>query len=196
MTGTRGRTRGADFEALVRPHVDHLYRMAFRFTGRREDAEDLVQELLVKLYPRREELAAVEQLRPWLTRVLYRQFVDDYRKRSRMQLVSGGDEHGEPGADPGFDHLASEDPGPETGAGAGFARERLQQALGRLSREHRAVLVLHDVEGYTLVELSEILEVPTGTLKSRLHRARARLRELLGGSGAAEPFAADSRVGE
>jgi len=195
MTGSQDRAANADFEALVRPHVDHLYRVAFRFTGSREDAEDLVQDLLVKLYPRRAELAAVDQLRPWLTQVLYRQFVDRYRKQRRLKLL-GGDRDGDAGAGAGdaFDAMASDDPGPEAGAGDRFTQQRLERALGQLSREHRAVLTLHDAEGYTLVELSAMLNVPTGTLKSRLHRARARMRELLGGDSVTEPFSGDGRV--
>ena len=194
MTGSQDRTASADFEALVRPHVDHLYRVAFRFTGSREDAEDLVQDLLVKLYPRCAELAAVEQLRPWLTQVLYRQFVDRYRKQRRLKLLGGDrDRDAGPGGD-AFDAMASDAPGPEAEAGDRFTQQGLERALGQLSREHRAVLTLHDAEGYTLVELSEMLNVPTGTLKSRLHRARTRVRELLGGDSVMEPFGGDGRV--
>jgi RNA polymerase sigma-70 factor (ECF subfamily) len=178
MTTGHSRHRDAQFEALVRPHVDHLYRLAFRFTGSREEAEDLVQDLLVKMLPRTEELAAVEQLRPWLTRVLYRMFVDRHRKRVRspLQLLSDGGEEAEGDF---LDGLPGDTPSAEAEAGARFDQDRLQRALSRLSDEHRAVVALHDMEGYTLPELETLLEVPTGTLKSRLHRARARLRELL-----------------
>lgn len=195
MRGSEGRAASPDFETLVRPHLDHLYRVAFRFTGSREDAEDLVQDLVVKLYPRRGELAAVEQLRPWLTQVLYRQFVDRYRKERRLKLLGGDRDEPRPGVvGEGFDAMASADPGPEAEADGRLGRARLERALAQLSREHRAVITLHDAEGYTLVELSRLLDVPTGTLKSRLHRARTRVRELLGGDSAAEPFADAPRV--
>ncbi|HKJ87936.1 MAG TPA: sigma-70 family RNA polymerase sigma factor, partial [Gammaproteobacteria bacterium] len=124
------------------------------------------------------ELAAVERLRPWLVRVLYRMFVDGHRKRARsrvrpiQELADGED--GDP-----CDQVASEGPGPEEATGARYTQARLQTALGQLSDDHRSVVALHDMEGYTLTELETLLEVPTGTLKSRLHRARARLRELL-----------------
>ena len=175
MTNSGDGVSRADFEALVRPHVDHLYRVAYRFTGRREDAEDLVQEVLAKLYPRRDRLVAVEQLGPWLTRVLYRQFIDNQRKGARLRLLDN-----EAGAADPFDTMASESPEAESEVAANRDRGRLEQALDKLNPDQRAVIVLHDMEGYTLVELSETLEVPTGTLKSRVHRARARLRELLG----------------
>lgn len=174
MTNSGDSVSRADFEALVRPHVDHLYRVAYRFTGRREDAEDLVQEVLAKLYPRRDRLATVEQLGPWLTRVLHRQFIDNQRKGARLRLLDN-----EAGAADPFDTMASESPEPESKVAATRDRGRLEQALGDLNPDQRAVIVLHDMEGYTLVELSETLEVPTGTLKSRVHRARARLREIL-----------------
>ena len=75
--------RATRFEELIRPHVMPLYEAAYRFLGNRSDAEDLVQDLLVKLYPRTDEMGAVRELRPWLMRVLYRQFIDSVRNRSR-----------------------------------------------------------------------------------------------------------------
>ena len=182
MTNSSSRTPEADFEALVQPHVDHLYRVAFRFTGSREEAEDLVQDLLVKLLPRADELAAVEQLRPWLTRVLYRQFVDRHRQQKRRRLRAVAEEETTTEGDP-LDRLPGDAPDPEAATESRLDQARLQRALNRLSDDHRAVLALHDMEGYTLVELETLLEVPTGTLKSRLHRARARLRELLKAEG-------------
>jgi RNA polymerase sigma-70 factor (ECF subfamily) len=183
------RWRGAPlrFEALLRPHVDYLYRLAWRFTGNRADAEDLVQDLLLKLYPRTDELAAVEALRPWLARVLYRQFVDRVRSRDRR-----------PGLDPALaddavlERLPSEAEGPEARAERARWQERILAALQQLNPEQRAVVAMHDVEGYTLEELETILDTPLGTLKSRLHRARRRLRELL----PMEPFADRERVNE
>ena len=181
------RQRGAAgrFEALLRPHVEHLYRLAWRFTGNDADAEDLVQDVLLKLYPRTAELAAVEVLRPWLARVLYRHYVDTVRERARQPAIeaASGDE------DP-LAQVPSDAEGPEAHVERMRLQARLLQALGRLNPEQRAVVALHDVEGYTLEELEEILEAPLGTLKSRLHRARAALREAL----AREPSAVRERV--
>ncbi|MFQ5488882.1 MAG: RNA polymerase sigma factor, partial [Gammaproteobacteria bacterium] len=70
----------AHFERLLRPHLEQLYRLAYRFTGNATDAEDLVQDLLIKIYPRREELKQVEKLRPWLARVMYNLFIDHKRR--------------------------------------------------------------------------------------------------------------------
>jgi len=175
----------------MREHVVALYRSAYRWTGSVDRAEDLVQQLLVRLYPRLAELRELDRLRPWATRVMYRIFVDELR-RERASPVQFGAEasvdpempagEGEAWLDPG--------PGPAELAEQELTQERLVRAWERLGQEHRVVLSLHDIEDYTLPELAQIMDIPLGTLKSRLHRARARLRELL----AAERIIAADRV--
>jgi RNA polymerase sigma-70 factor (ECF subfamily) len=169
--------RGDQFSELLRPHLDKLYRLAFRLTSARADAEDLVQDVLTKLYGRRDELSSIENLAPWLGRVLYNQFVDDSRRYRRQRLhvvnehnlidtaVAGGREN------------------PDTAAHRSENVTALTNALDKLSEEHRVVVLLHDAEGYSLPEIQTLTDVPLGTLKSRLHRARARLRDLLEKSG-------------
>ena len=184
----RTRTAASKFEDLLRPQVEYLYRLAWRFTGSVADAEDLVQDVLLKLYPRTRELLDIERLRPWLAKVLYRQYIDFFRKRARSPLVElAADSEGE---DDPLDTLPAPGDGPEDHAERGRLRERILAALERLSPEQRAVVTMHDVEGYSLEELETILETPLGTLKSRLHRARRRLRALL----PMEPFSAGERV--
>ena len=184
----RTRTAASKFEDLLRPQVEYLYRLAWRFTGSVADAEDLVQDVLLKLYPRTRELLDIERLRPWLAKVLYRQYIDFFRKRARSPLVElAADSEGE---DDPLDTLPALEDGPEDHAERSRLRERILAALKRLSPEQRAVVTMHDVEGYSLEELETILETPLGTLKSRLHRARRRLRALL----PMEPFSAGERV--
>ena len=162
------------FEGLIRPYLSRLYRLAFRLTGTVADAEDLVQDVLVKLYARRAELSSIEELSPWLGRVLYNQFVDAQRrsKRRRLSLVDTD----------AYDHSATQDSpasDPQAQTEQSLDISRLHEALQSLSEEHRTVVLLHDAEGYTLTEIQRVTGVPVGTLKSRLHRARARLREIL-----------------
>jgi RNA polymerase sigma-70 factor (ECF subfamily) len=182
------------FETLLRPHLDALYRLAYRFTGNPADAEDLVQDVLTKLYPRRAVLASVEQLRPWLARVLYRQFLDNSRRHARTPFASLQQTPEGERLDPEDSLAALPDPapGPEEMAVRHTGHVRLQHALDALGADHRLVLMLHDVEGYTLNELETMLETPLGTLKSRLHRARRQLRERL--EAGREPFGAARRV--
>lgn len=163
--------RHPSFEALVRPHLGHLYRLAYRFTGTRESAEDLVQELCVRLLPKAAELRAVEQPAPWLARALHNLFVDQARHQARSPLQAVDELPEVPDPQPGPEHLAESQ----------LAAERIEAALAQLPAEQRAVIAWHDIEGYTLEELSGSRQLPLGTLKSRLHRARAALRRILAG---------------
>ncbi len=172
-----------DFEQRVGPHVDGLYRLAYRLTGNRHDAEDLVQELLVRLMDRRRQLREVEDLRPWLARSLYNLYIDTLRSHKRTPFAQLDGE--------GEEHLAQL---PDQHATEPDDLDRpLQAALDRLNEQQRSLILFHDVEGYTLMELSQILAQPIGTLKSRLHRARARLRDYLREQNV-EPFSAGRRV--
>lgn len=166
--------RRREFATLVRPHLDSLYRLAYRFTGHSEDAEDLVQELMLHLYRGHQDLAGVGALKPWLTRALYNLFVDQWRHRQRTPL---GHLHPEPWESM-FENEAAPT-APEQAVQDADTRRHVLTVLYGLSREHRALLVLHDMEGRELPELAELLRVPLGTLKSRLSRARHKLREAL-----------------
>lgn len=172
-----------DFEALIAPHIDPLYRAAFRFTGHQEDAEDLVQDLLVKLYPKSVELSNIDMLRPWLLRALYNLFIDGRRRHARSphgHLESNGEpEGGNEGRGEVCDRIASPEAEPETFVERRMLADYLVEAMKVLSDEHRAVLMLHDVEGYSLVELADTLDIPLGTLKSRLFRARGALKDMM-----------------
>lgn len=167
------------FAQLVRPHLDGLYRLAYRLTRDRHNAEDLLQEVLVKLYPRRRKLAKIETLKPWLARVLYNHFIDQRRRYARdpLQLAISAPPD-EPDYQP-MDTMENSQAGPEIIAEWESELLHIQSALQRMTADHQLVVALHDVEGYTLEELEKILATPIGTLKSRLHRARARLREII-----------------
>ena len=167
------------FERLVRPHFDRLFRLAWRLTGRKAEAEDLFQELLIKAFGKLDQLVDIDQPGPWLSRVMYNLFIDEKRRfaRSRMYTV----EEGQLGGD-GLAGLA----GPDDPVHDNQRIEQLQhldRALAQLSDEHRMAVLLHDTEGYKLAEIQELTGTPVGTIKSRLHRARARLREILSADG-------------
>lgn len=190
--GFRAGHAQAEFERLLRPHLRYLYKLAYRFTGSSDRAEDLIQDLLVRLYPRSAELASVEQLRPWLVRVMYRMFIDHKRRDARAPQVAIADSDlagTEDGGDP-YGEVADSGPGPETEFDLNLNREQILRAWDQLSAEHRTLLTLYEIEGYTLNEIESLLEVTRGTLKSRLHRARARLAQLL----LMEPLASFERV--
>jgi RNA polymerase sigma-70 factor, ECF subfamily len=164
------------FEELVGPHLDKLYRLAYRLTGTVADAEDLLQDVLVRAYERRAELTAIDVPATWLARVLHNRFVDDTRRRARGKLVVVGSTE---------DAVTMRGSQPDVVASAPDPLDirRLASALDRLGVEHRTVLLMHDAEGYKLQEIETITGIPLGTLKSRLHRGRARLRALLEADG-------------
>ena len=167
------------FEKLVRPHFDRLYRLAWRLTSQKAEAEDLFQELLIKAYGKLDDLVKIDEPGSWLSRVMYNLFIDERRRfaRRRMHTVEEGEMAGD-----GIAGL----PGPDDPAYDQERYERitkLDSALSQLSDEHRLIVLLHDTEGYKLVEIQDLIGIPVGTVKSRLHRARARLREILVADG-------------
>ena len=166
-------TPRATFDALLRPHLDRLYRLAFRLAGSKAEAEDLFQDVLVKAFTRLDELAGIREPAPWLCRVMYNHFIDNRRRFARMRLHSV-EADALPGA--GVDAFPG-DLDPVRDAERMDAIRRMEEALATLSDDHRLVVLLHDVEGYKLQEIHELTGDPVGTLKSRLHRARSRLRE-------------------
>lgn len=165
------RSPEARFSVLVQPHYAVLYRVAYRFTRSVHDAEDLAQEVCVRAFPRLDELERLEQPRGWLLRVMYRLFVDSKRRYERKHVV--------PIDDIDAESLVADGPSPLDEAERAFERRRLNRAWQHMDQEQRALLALHDVEGYSLAELRDLTGLKDGTLKSRLHRARVRLGKLL-----------------
>ena len=167
----KSRNRPAErFERLVSPHINALYRFAFRLCQHGDDAEELVQLLLTRMFLKLHELEDVESLRPWLTRSLYNLYVDTYRKKQRMFSVISAEELP--------DNIVSNDKDPYENVELSQNQQIINNAIQQLNEDQQTVVLLHDAEGYTLVELSEMLQTPIGTLKSRLHRARSQLREM------------------
>jgi RNA polymerase sigma-70 factor (ECF subfamily) len=168
------------FERLVRPHFDRLYRLAWHLTRQKVEAEDLFQELLIKAYGKLDELARIDEPGSWLCRVMYNLFVDERRRfaRRRMHTIDEGQLSGE-----GLEGMPGTTADPVRESERQDKIRELDKALSQLSDEHRLVVLLHDTEGYKLAEIQELTGIPVGTVKSRLHRARARLREILTQSG-------------
>ena len=169
----------SEFETVLAPHIEHLHHLAYRFTGGAAAAEDLLQDVLVKTYAQWDAIRRYERLDVWLARVLYNEYIDGWR-RTRMQpqfwsALSDGDLARVEGC-PDPRRLANP---PKVVADQQLQR-RLIECLARLNPQHRAILLLHDVEEYTLQECAAIFSKPIGTCKSRVFRARAKLREHLG----------------
>jgi RNA polymerase sigma-70 factor, ECF subfamily len=155
----------AEFNRLVSDHGAVLYRMAYRMVGHRHEAEDLVQEAFRSAWKSRELFRAGAGERAWLVSILRRRIVDFWRRPGATILAASDSlsEHGEFDDDPLRDELSDE----------------MQQALGRLPEELRETLLLVVVGELTHQEAADLLEVPLGTVLSRVSRARKRLREYL-----------------
>ena len=170
-----GRRAPTEFEVFMRPCFDGLYARAYTLTGNAQDAEDLVQELCIRVHSRFDEVTGLDNPNAWMMRVLYRLFVDLVRSRHRspIRAMSASE------ADGFSDSVASEAPGPEQSVEAMIAEERLQRAWEYLTHDDQMLLTLHGIEGLSLAEIKEITGFPIGTIKSRLHRSRVRLGRLL-----------------
>ena len=169
----------AAFGVLVRRYQDRLYNTVFRLVGNAEDAQDVVQEAFLNAYQSLGGFKGDSLFFTWLYRIAVNAAISFKRKRrvvipidAARGVVSGVPRGVEP-------------PDPSELSRPGHALEqeeqghRIQRALSRLSPEHRAVLILKDMEGQKYETMAEILQVPIGTIRSRLHRARLELRELL-----------------
>jgi RNA polymerase sigma-70 factor (ECF subfamily) len=165
----------AAFGELVRRYQDRLYNSVFRLLGNAEDAQDVVQEAFLNAYQSLDSFKGHSEFFTWLYRIAYNTAVSLKRKqRVTLSLSGGADGNGR--AEP-LDESDLSQPG--QGLERVEEERRIQAALNRLSPEHRVVLILKDMEGQKYEAMAEVLQVPIGTIRSRLHRARAELRALL-----------------
>ncbi len=165
--------RKKSFEALLQPHIKHLYQVAYRLCGNPYDSEDLIQDLLIKLYPQQQDMQKIEYLRAWMARVLYHLYLDTKRREQRSPLAWIDNDETK------LDSLVDNNLSPSELVESEFQQTWLLEALNSLNDNQRVLIILSDVEGYTLKEIAITLEIPIGTVKSRLSRARALLRDLL-----------------
>ncbi len=178
--GTGAEVSGAytreSWDAIVREHSGRVYRLAHRLTGNVADAEDLTQEVFVRVFRSLDDYVP-GTFEGWLHRITTNLFLDQARRRARIR----------------FDHL-SHDPGTESvyapqtrgvqGASDrvlldGLFEADVEQALASLPPDFRAAVVLCDIEGLSYEEIARALDLKLGTVRSRIHRGRALLREAL-----------------
>lgn len=157
------------WEEIARHEGDFLYTVAYRLTGRHEDAQDLVQEVLVRVQ-RGLRNYRPGSLRGWLSRITTNAFLDDARRRTRRPVVALGDQP---------DLVLPAAPDAMSVAEAATLPDHVQTALAGLPEEYRVPVVLADVVGLTYADIAEQLGVPVGTVRSRIHRGRSALREVL-----------------
>jgi RNA polymerase sigma-70 factor (ECF subfamily) len=158
------------WEEIVDQHSDRVYRLALRLTGNRHDAEDLTQEVFVRVF---RSLSTYQPgtFEGWIHRITTNLFLDQARRKQRIRFDALSDERA--------DRLYSDLPAPEAAYADQTFDDDIESALATLPPEFRAAVVLCDVEGLSYDEIATILDAKLGTVRSRIHRGRAMLRTAL-----------------
>lgn len=166
------------FDAEFMPHIDSMYNFAFRLTNDEDDANDLVQDTYLKAFRFINSFERGTNAKAWLFRILKNSFINDYRKRSKEPSKVDYQE-----VETTYNSVEDA----ETEATTDLRTETVQDmigdevatALNSLPVDFRTVIILCDIEGFTYEEMAKILDIPIGTVRSRLHRARNLLKEKL-----------------
>ena len=158
------------WDEIVERHSGRVYRLAYRLTGNRPDAEDLTQEVFVRVF-RSLDTYTPGTFEGWLHRITTNVFLDQARRRQRIRFDALSDERAA--------RLRSASPAPEAAYEERTFDADVEQALASLPPEFRVAVVLCDVEGLTYEEIAEITDAKMGTVRSRIHRGRGMLRTAL-----------------
>ncbi|TMK54928.1 MAG: sigma-70 family RNA polymerase sigma factor [Actinobacteria bacterium] len=158
------------FDTIVQRYEQRVYAIALRMTGNVEDARDAMQDVFLSALRALRSFRGDAQLSTWFHRVAVNASLDMLRKRKR-HVAEPIEEAGE---------RPSDEVGPEDAAARAARAAEVQRALLHVSADHRAVLVLHDLQDLDYAQTAAALDIPVGTVKSRLHRARMEMAALLG----------------
>lgn len=166
-----------DFQREALPHMDFLYNYALRMTNHEADAEDLLQETYLKAFRFWDQYEKGTNIRAWLFRILKNSFINRYRKVSKEPDTVDYDEVKE-----FYNTIREESADPNDLQEAMFGNlldDDVAEAIRQLPEEFRTVVILCDIEGLTYEEIAEFVDIPLGTVRSRLHRGRKLLRSRL-----------------
>jgi RNA polymerase sigma-70 factor (ECF subfamily) len=164
----------AAFQALVERHRSRVYRVAYQFAGNHADAEDIAQEVFIKVYRSLDRFRQDAQLTSWLYRIVMNACIDHRRRQHPASTAPFGDE-----AEFKMLNTPEETPGPEDRAYAGELGQVLEAEVGRLPHGQRIVFIMRHHQGLKLCEIAEALGLAEGTVKRQLHAAIHRLRGAL-----------------
>jgi RNA polymerase sigma-70 factor (ECF subfamily) len=164
---------------IVVRYNGRLYNFIYRFVGDRETAEDIVQETFLRAFRKRKEYRAIANFSTWLFTIAGNLAKSELRRRKRWRLFSiDRDEETDTGMD-----LPDVSASPDRVAESSLADVQIQQAIASLPDNYRQVILLRDVQGMSYQEISEIVDCPVGTVKSRVNRARLKLQQKLKNEG-------------
>ena len=166
------------FDNEFMPHIDSMYNFAYRLTFDEDDAKDLVQDTYMKAYRFINSFQEGTNAKAWLYRILKNSFINDYRKKSKQPSKVDYQEVEQFYNSEDTPSSSTVDLRLETTKD--MIGDEVSNALNSLAIDFRTVIILCDLEGFTYEEMAKILDIPIGTVRSRLHRARNLLREKLG----------------
>jgi len=169
-----------DYEKILTTHLNDMYALAYQLTGSHHNAEDLVQDLFVNLSMRRYQAREIERPKAWLATILYRTFVDQWRRQRRSPIIYSDEALNSSKSlaeNSAVVNISSNDP--ELDFESNQRKELVSHILQQLNERQRQIIILHDMHEYTMNEISTILNLPLGTIKSNLHRARRHIADVL-----------------
>ncbi len=166
------------FEALMEKHMGIIYNIALRMAANQDDAEDMTQEIMIKIFRSLGSFKGNSKFSTWIYRVAVNTCLDELKKKKNKKHLSLD---AEISGDDGENQIEIKDdsPSPEKLAEQNELRDMVAAAVKLLSDEHRAVIVLRDIRGMSYSEIAGILGCSDGTVKSRISRARAQLKMIL-----------------
>jgi RNA polymerase sigma factor (sigma-70 family) len=165
------------FDKEFMPHIDSMYNFAFRLTFDEDDAKDLVQDTYMKAFRFINSFEQGTNAKAWLFRILKNSFINDYRKKSKEPSKVDYQEVETYYNSDDVDYGMTTDL--RVDAVKDMLGDEISNALNSLAVDFRTVIILCDLEGFTYEEMAKILDIPIGTVRSRLHRARNLLKEKL-----------------
>jgi RNA polymerase sigma-70 factor (ECF subfamily) len=168
----------AAFEQLIAKHQTLAYNVAYRILGNEEDAKDATQEALIKVFRNINKFKGDASFGTWLYRIVVNS-CNDYIRKHRKVVTYSIDNEIETDEGTMKKELADESPGPELAYETKDMQKIVQTALGKLPEANRIVVVLRDIQGFSYDEIAQMIEVPVGTVKSRINRGRDMLKNLL-----------------
>jgi RNA polymerase sigma-70 factor (ECF subfamily) len=167
------------YDELVRAYHASIFQTAFRMLGDATESADMVQDIFVKVFRNIQGFRGESSLKTWIYRIAFSEILNrlrSWRRRFRSFTVSLDDDREGQGSPM---QLPSNGASPLQALETKEREEAIQAALNTLSREHRSIIVLRDIEGFSYSEIAEILGISSGTVKSRLARARADMKKPL-----------------
>ena len=167
------------FTQEAMPLLDQLYGGALRMTRNPQDAEDLVQETYLKAYNAFDSFKPGTNLKAWLYRIMTNTYINSYRKKQRRPLVTSAEDVTDSQLYTSSSHDSTGLESAEVEALKNMPNSRISEALNSINEDYRMVVYYADVEGLAYKEIAEVMDIPLGTVMSRLHRGRKQLRELL-----------------